>query len=170
MHERLISYLKDNRDQILETWLLEAEIPALYGESADAPADVPLTLFAHAFERTLNVIQTGNSLKEETAFDISNLPDMHLDDILGVTCTCKLGAKGGRVCIALYDSGLIAFLSVLDSNWDADHEFNECDRTQYTHLINHALSTVFTYEIEHCQHKTQRSDCPFACRPAIKNT
>jgi hypothetical protein len=157
MHARLINYLKDNRDQIIETWLLEADIPALpTGQNAlhNSTTGVPLTFLAQAFDRTLKVIASGTGTKNKRS-------GMHLDDILGVSCTCKQRTMGGRVCIELHDSGLVAFLSVFDSYWDKSAEFSEFDREHFADLINHALSGVFSSEIEHCQYKYFRSDCPF---------
>lgn len=162
MHTRLISYLKDNRDQIVETWLLEADIPTLPTDqppAANCPSGVPLKFLVQAFDRTLDVIQSGQAPEQKA-------PGMHLDDILGVTCTCKQRTMGGRVCIELHDAGLVAFLSVFDSNWDASGEFSEFDREHFADLINHALSGVFANEIEHCQHKHFRSDCPFVSGPS----
>lgn len=158
MHERLISYLKDNRDQIIETWLLEAEIPAMHADhttSNTPPASVPVEFFAHAFDRTVTAIESGQTPAPQTS-------GMHLDDILGDTCTCKQRTMGGRVCIELHDSGLVAFMSVFDASWDAAAEFSESDHKNFTNLINHALARVVSSEIEHCQYKNTRSDCPFA--------
>lgn len=166
MHARLISYLKDNRDQIIETWLLEAEIPPMHADqphSTTCPAGVPVDFLAQAFDRTLEVIESGKAPKQQRQ-------GIHLDDILGVTCTCKQRTMGGRVCIELHDSGLVAFLSVFDQNWDASGEFSEFDREHFADLINHALSGVFSNEIEHCEHKHFRSDCPFVTGPPKSNT
>ena len=157
MHAHLISYLRDNRDQIIETWLLEAEIPTIPTDEPSpptCPAGVPLEFLAQTFDRTLDVIQSGTAPGKKA-------PGMHLDDILGVTCTCKQRTMGGRVCIELHDSGLVAFLSVFDATWDASGEFSEFDREHFADLINHALSGVFSSEIEHCHYKHFRSDCPF---------
>jgi hypothetical protein len=158
MHERLIRYLKDNRDHIVETWLLEAEVPQLNtcGEMSNASTTgVPLSFLTQAFDSTLKVIKNGQAPKQRTS-------GIHLDDILGVTCTCKNRTIGGRVCIELHDSGLVAFMSVLNSNWDATSEFNEFDREHFADLIHHALSGVFSNEINQCQYKRFRTDCPFS--------
>jgi hypothetical protein len=157
MHAHLISYLEDNRDQIIENWLLEAEIPALQSDSTPQGSDssgVPIEFLSHAFDRTLKVIESGKAPEGKTE-------GMHLDDILGTHCTCKQRTMGGRACIELHDSGLVAFLSVFETNWDTTHEFSEFDREHFADLINHALSGVISNEIEHCQYKHFRSDCPF---------
>ena len=166
MHARLISYLKDNRDQIIETWLLEAEIPSIHTDqtaSTTCPAGVPVEFLAQAFDRTLDVIKSGTPPEQK-------IDGMHLDDILGVTCTCKQRTMGGRVCIELHDSGLVAFLSVFDTNWDASGEFSEFDREHFADLLNHALSGVFSSEIEHCHYKNFRSDCPFVSGPSNRHS
>lgn len=166
MHARLISYLKDNKDQIVETWLLEAEIPVLHNDQAGSsprPTGVSVEFLAQSFDRTLNVIGSGKAPDKLE-------PGIHLDDMLGVTCTCKQRTMGGRVCIELHDSGLVAFLSVFDQNWDASREFNEFDREHFADLINHALSGVFSSEIEHCHYKHFRSDCPFVTDPPKSKT
>mgnify|MGYP001569881765 CR=1 FL=1 len=154
MHARLISYLKDNRDQIIENWLLEVDVPPANGSEATDSGVVPLTFLTQAFDTTLQVIESGQAPNGSNE-------GMHLDDILGVTTACKQRCMGGRVCIELHDSGLTAFLSVFDTNWDAAGEFNEFDRENYADLINHALSGLFASEIEHCKYKHFRSDCPF---------
>ena len=161
MHEHLISYLQDNRDQIIENWLLEAEIPPMHTAppSETPPTGVPTEFLTHTFDRTLKVIQTGLApVKCKT-------DGLHLDDILGSTCTCKQRTMGGRVCIELHDSGLVAFLSVFDTNWDTTNEFSEFDREHFADLINHALSGVISNEIGHCHFKNFRSDCPFVDGP-----
>ncbi|MFQ3225798.1 MAG: hypothetical protein ACI8Z5_002063 [Lentimonas sp.] len=160
MHAHLTSYLQDNRDQIIENWLLEAEIPAMRTDQVSSRAGatgMPIEFLSHAFERTLKVIESGKAPKNKT-------DGMHLDDILGTTCTCKQRTMGGRVCMELHDSGLVAFLSVFDTNWDPTHEFSEFDREHFADLINHALSGVVSNEIEHCHYKNFRSDCPFVER------
>ena len=157
MHAHLVSYLQDNRDQIIENWLLEAEIPAMRTDQASpaiGSAGVPIEFLSHAFDRTLKVIESGKAPEHTT-------DGIHLDDILGSTCTCKQRTMGGRVCMELHDSGLVAFLSVFETNWDTTSEFSEFDREHFSDLINHALSGVISNEIEHCQYKNFRSDCPF---------
>lgn len=162
MHERLISYLKDNRDQIIETWLLEAEITPIdishTSSTTTCPAGLPVEFLTQSFDRTVQAIESGQVSEELPA-------GMHLDDILGVTSTCKQRTMGGRVCIELHDSGLGAFLSVFDAKWDTAHEFSELDHEQFSELINQALSGVFATEIKHCEYKNSRSDCPFAAGP-----
>lgn len=156
MHERLVSYLQDNRDQIIENWLLEAEIPAPDGSAADSRSTgiVPLAFLSHAFDTVIALLQTGHPPLEH-----DNV--VHLDDFLGLTAACRQRCFGGRVCIELHDSGLKAFLSVFAEDWDAEHEFNEFDRELFAKSINQALAGLFSKEIEACQYKNNRADCPF---------
>jgi len=159
MHNRLISYLRDNRDHIIENWLTEADIPAPVGFRSDAGSEgaVPFVFFANAFEEVLQRVEFGADAK------VNNGP-LHMSNFLGVTCECKQRCFGGRVCMELHDSGLSAFMSVFDEQWDTGHEFNELDRECCQDLINHALSGFFGREVELCAHRALRSDCPFAAQ------
>lgn len=159
MNERLVSYLKDNRDQILENWITEADLPL--PESTPTTngchGTVPLAFLESTFDRILGRLSghACNCPKEE------NGPEMHLDDILNVTCACKSQRFGGRVCMELHDSGLRAFMSVLNDTWDTEGEFSKLDRECSADLINHALAWNFGQEVTNCQHKLERKDCPF---------
>lgn len=154
MHARLISYLRDNRDQILENWLTEAEVPSPLQPVANEEGVVPYAFLAGAFDSILEVIECG---ERQEPFR----PGVHLEDFLGVTCDCKERCFGGRVCMELHDAGLVAFMSVFDAAWDTEHEFNALDRECSKDLINHALSGFFGREIEQCPHRQSRNDCPF---------
>jgi hypothetical protein len=156
MHARLVSYLKDNRDQILENWLTEAEVPAPsdHGNAIAGGGINPFTFYADAFDSILHHLKNGKL--ERTAKNV-----LHLNEFLGMTCDCKQRCFGGRVCIELHDSGLNAFMSVFAEEWDTEHEFSELDRKHSEARINDALSDFFGKEIELCHHKNFRSDCPF---------
>ncbi len=154
MHARLVSYLRDNRDQIIENWLTEVEIPAPISSTGADGGVVPYEFFTTAFEATLETLEHGPNAK-------TNAAGLRLNEFLGITCDCKARCFGGRVCMELHDAGLEAFMSVFGEDWDAAHEFNEFDRECNKDLINHALSGFFSREIETCHHKTFRSDCPF---------
>ena len=159
MHARLVSYLKDNREQIIENWLTEAEIPPPQDHPADYEAEgvVPYAFFSSAFDNVLERLARGTRKQDD-----ATLP--HLSSFLGMTCDCKQRAFGGRVCMELHDSGLTAFMSVFSEDWDTYHEFSELDRECSQDLINHALSGFFGREIELCLHRTFRKDCPFAAK------
>lgn len=159
MHTRLVSYLKDNRDQIIENWLTEAEIPAPKSDEAETldMGVVPYAFFSNAFDCVVQIIETGAQKKPN--------PDIiHINAFLGTTCDCKQRCFGGRICIELHDSGLTSFMSVFDEDWDTDHEFNQLDRELSADLINHALSGFFSREIELCKRKDFRTDCPFVAQ------
>ena len=154
MHARLVSYLRDNRDQIIENWLTEVEMPApIDSEGADS-GSVPYEFFAKALEAILEILENGPDARIKTEV-------LHLNRFLGITCDCRERCFGGRVCMELHDSGLQAFMSVLGEDWDAAQEFTPLDRECSKDLINHALSTFFSREIGLCHHKTFRNDCPF---------
>ncbi len=157
MHQRLVSYLRDNRDQIVENWLTEAELPAPQAAAGSSENEgiVPYAFFSEAFDAVLCVIETGDSRTARSS-------SPQLASFLGQTCECRSRTFGGRVCMELHDSGLTAFMSVFSEDWDVGHEFNEMDRENSAEQINHALSGFFGHEIEHCPHKDLRLDCPFS--------
>ena len=171
MHSRLLSYLRDNRDQIIESWLTEAELPApLAATSGDRAAEsdpaslsvsplvagvAPYTFFEEAFDAVLRVIESGDS-------GAARRSAPQLGGFLGRTCECRARTFGGRVCMELHDSGLAAFLSVFSEDWDVAHEFNALDREVCAEKINHALSGFFGHEVEQCPHRQSRRDCPFS--------
>lgn len=154
MHERLVSYLQDNRDQVIENWLTEVEIPAPNGSQGIEGGVVPYAFFADAFDTVLGLLEHG---PDHSGKDGS----VHLNSFLGLTCDCRERCFGGRVCMELHDAGLKAYMSVFEDEWDTDHEFNELDRECSKDLINHALSGFFGKEIDNCHSRTFRSDCPF---------
>jgi hypothetical protein len=157
MHARLVSYLSDNRDQIIENWLTEVEIPAPLQSTEAEGGVVPYAFFISAFDAVLHTLKHGASPSKE----VSEQPVLHLNHFLGITCECRERCFGGRICMELHDAGLEAYMSVFDEDWDAEHEFNALDREHCKDLINHALSGFFGKEIDLCPHKTFRSDCPF---------
>lgn len=159
MHSRLVSYLRDNREHIIENWLTEAEVPSPQGTASDKEVDgvVPYTFFTGAFDHVVQRLERGPEAKD-------NKGRTHLHSFLGLTCDCKQRCFGGRVCMELHDAGLTAFMSVFADDWDTGHEFNELDRECSEDLINHALSGFFGQEVEDCTRRTSRTDCPFAAR------
>ncbi|MEM8868151.1 MAG: hypothetical protein AAGC73_07770 [Verrucomicrobiota bacterium] len=156
MHPRLVSYLKDNRDQIIENWLTETQVPSVKSEleTVELTGLVPLEFYNHAFDTILATIWSG----EAPTFVFNS---MHLDHYLGITCSCRSRCYGGRVCIELHEAGLKAFMSVFREDWDTEAEFSPTDRTCFADIINHGLSGFFKAEIEHCDFKEIRKDCPF---------
>lgn len=159
MHTRLVSYLRDNRDHIIENWLTEAEIPAPQDSPFDCGGEgvVPYAFFASAFDEVVERLENGPDARPGDA-------STHLSAFLGLTCDCQQRCFGGRVCMELHDSGLTAFMSVFVDDWDTAHEFSQLDRECSEDLINHALSGFFGKEIELCAHRLFRTDCPFAAQ------
>ncbi|WP_269522779.1 hypothetical protein [Coraliomargarita parva] len=157
MQNRLVAYLLDNREQIVENWLTEAEVPPAddveRAEQDEGP--IPLSFFDSAVNQVIEMIRTGQRPVETNK-------TLHMDSFLGTHCVCRARTFGGRACIELHDSGLKAFMSVFEEDWDTEHEFNALDREFCCELINNALSGLIAYEIEHCQHRAGRNDCPFA--------
>jgi hypothetical protein len=157
MHARLVSYLRDNRDQIIENWLTEVEVPAPIDSMEAGGGVVPYDFFTTAFDAVLNILENGPAAKSQQEI-------RHLNQFLGLTCDCKARCFGGRVCMELHDAGLQAYMTVFEDEWDTEHEFNDLDRECSKDLINHALSGLIAQEIENCHHKTFRSDCPFVAQ------
>jgi hypothetical protein len=150
----MVSYLQDNRDQIIENWLTEVEIPAPIESSGVEGGVVPYEFFTTTFDAVLRVVERGAHSKPREG-------GLHLNSFLGITCDCRARRFGGRVCMELHDSGLKAFMSVFDDEWDTEHEFNALDRKHCKNLINHALSGFFGEEIDLCHHRKLHDDCPF---------
>jgi len=167
MHARLASYLRDNRDQIIENWLTEVEIPAPAGSSEGESGVVPYEFYTSAFDSVLAIIQGGNS-SAETAATRPTHEEGQLNRFLGLTCECRDHCFGGRVCLELQEAGLDAFMSVFSEEWDSEHEFSALDRECCQDLIQHALSGFFGREVELCIHRARRDDCPFNAESNVR--
>ena len=59
MHARLVSYLQDNRDQIIENWLTEVEIPPPAGATDGEGGVVPYEFFTTAFDSVIEILEKG---------------------------------------------------------------------------------------------------------------
>ncbi len=182
MHQRLVSYLRDNRDQILENWLTEVDLPLPDLDSAlnGCQGTVPLAFLEGAFDRVLERLEgkpcTCHRENGQASTNGKNGSQscnghngshgcnghLHLDNFLNVTCACRIRRVGGRVCIELHLAGLRAFQSVFVDGWDASEDFNDFERARCNELIHHALSSVFGDEVQACEHRHARPDCPFA--------
>lgn len=156
MHSRLVSYLRDNRDHIIEHWLTEICLPAPIASQAgdDTSGLVPYTFFIEAFDQIIDQIAAGPG-----AYQTNASSDMN--HFIGITCDCKKNTFDGRVCLELHDSGLSAFMSVFSADWDTSHEFNQLDRDCIEEVIHHALSAYFGKEVKSCALRRRRPDCPF---------
>lgn len=172
MHERLVNYLRDNRDQILESWLTEADLPL---PPNAIPFDgmqgtVPLAFLEDVFERLLKRIsgEPCNCHGHKGADGCNGHKALHLDDFLNITCACSLRRMGGRVCIELHQSGRQAFHSIFENGWDAGEEFNEDERKHCLERIDNALASTFGEEVGGCRHSLERPDCPFRLHLHLK--
>lgn len=157
MHERLAAHLQDNRDQIIESWLTEADVPAAPHAPDPDRGFIPLLYLEGAFDAVLAILR-----REEPWRSAATSPPVDLNDFLGSTCACKQRCFGGRVCMELHDAGLQAFLSVCDESWDPGGGGKAFDSQYTSDLINHALSGFFGRQIQTCKEKERRTDCPFS--------
>jgi hypothetical protein len=157
MHRRLVSYLRDNRDQILENWLTEIDLPLPphLPDTRDCQGTIPLSYLQAVFDKVILSLQGKTNQTSNTASSDG------LDSIINVTCSCHDKSHRGRVCLELHEAGLRAFHTIFEDAWDADGEFSPLDRECCMSLINQALGKVIQNEIQNCQHKHSRSDCPF---------
>ncbi|GHC05351.1 hypothetical protein [Cerasicoccus arenae] len=156
MNKRLVGYLQDNRDHIIEDWLTESELPAPVGAQA-ANGSVPVAFLESVFDRVLNRIK-GKTCKCGGTGECAKLK---LGDILGVTCACQTYRLRGHVCLELHEAGARAFMGIFSDTWDIQGEFNELDREASMKLIGEALDWIFSQEIFRCPQRTENEDCPF---------
>lgn len=156
MNARLIGYLRDNRDQIIENWLTEVDVPASEAayETKHDEGIVPYAFFSEAFEAVIQVLESGDC-------EAARLGSPQLKNFIGQSCDCRRGQLSGRVCLELQDAGLNAFTGVLSQEWDTTNEFSPSDRGEFVDLIHHALSGFFGHEVDNCPRRSVRPDCPF---------
>ncbi|MEO0795629.1 MAG: hypothetical protein AAFX93_10720 [Verrucomicrobiota bacterium] len=157
MNERLVSYLQDNRDQVIENWLTEADVPA----PPNAPSSegfVPVSYLEVSFDRIVARIQCGDNDRADSELKPAPLT---LNDIFNTTCSCQASRVRGRVCIELHESGRRAFMSVFNDAWDADGEFSALDRKYCEQVIGGALAWNFSNEVFNCSARQERADCQF---------
>lgn len=156
MNQRLVSYLRDNRDFIIENWLTEADLPPPENASG-CEGSVPVAFLDGVFDRVLDRISGRHEChcqdhKHQVAFS----------QVLGVTCACQTHRLRGHVCLELHEAGARAFNAVFSDNWDAEGEFNQLDRESGLRQINEALAWIFGQEIFRCPKRIGKADCPFS--------
>ncbi len=156
MNERLVNYLQDNRDFIIENWLTEADLPPPEGASS-YEGSAPVAFLEGLFERVIDRI----SGRASTCRGPNNDQEVTFKDVLGVTCVCQTHRLRGHVCLELHEAGIRAFDAVFNDHWDSEREFNEFDRELGLRVINESLSWIFSQEIFHCPHRVGKEDCPF---------
>lgn len=154
MNKRLVSYLQDNRDFIIENWLTEADLPPPAGR-AGCEGSVPVAFLEGVFDRVVNRI----SGKRVSPYDENDR--IEFNDVLGVTCACQTDRVRGHVCLELHEAGARAFASVFNDDWDPQGEFNELDREMSLRIINETLAAIFSKEIFRCHGRIDNLKCPF---------
>ena len=156
MNKRLCSYLRDNRDHIIENWVMESDLPPP-ADHTECEGSVPVAFLEGVFERILERI--GG--EKPACHCVSESHKVELRQILGVTCACQTNRLRGHVCLELHEAGIRAFGAIMQDNWDSQHEFNEFDRENSLKAINEALAWIFGQEIFRCPHRVGKQDCPF---------
>ncbi|NRA26690.1 MAG: hypothetical protein HRU10_05510 [Opitutales bacterium] len=185
MRAKLVEYLNDNKDQIIETWLTDLELPipetkhsheekdctcggacaSLKGHSCKPTALVETQPALHG---TVTVSYLSGAFEAITAHITSKgaisewFDRPHFDQFIGITSTCSDNNLAGRVCIDLYSSGYRAFRSIFNNGWDSDEEFSDNDQDACMDLIQQALVSTLRQDIELCTLRAERADCPFA--------
>ncbi|WP_269540693.1 hypothetical protein [Cerasicoccus fimbriatus] len=156
MNKRLTSYLRDNRDHIIENWLMESDLPPPTDRS-ECEGSVPVAFLEGVFDRVLERI----SGSQPACHCGTANQKVELRQILGVTCACQTNRLRGHVCLELHEAGIRAFGAIMHDSWDAQQEFNDFDRENSLKAINEALAWIFSQEIFRCPHRVGKQDCPF---------
>ncbi|MEM7792522.1 MAG: hypothetical protein AAF546_14050 [Verrucomicrobiota bacterium] len=144
MHQHLISYLKDNRDHIIENWLTETQVPAFSEEyeSIDLRKLLHLDFYRRAFETVLISISTKKS-----PFFFSRA--IHISCQLSIGRFRRKQSFVGQIQKGLHEAGLKAFMSVFKDDWDAGSEFSRTDRKYLEDLIGRSLAEFLVTEVAH---------------------
>ncbi|WP_309387142.1 hypothetical protein [Cerasicoccus frondis] len=156
MNRRLVSYLRDNRDHIIENWLTECDLPPPPAH-AECEGSVPVAFLEGTFDRILERI----SGEKAQCHCPSHKTRLTMTDVLGVTCACQTNRLRGYVCLELHEAGIRAFHEIMNDNWDSQREFNDFDREAALKLINESLAWIFGQEIFRCPNRIGKDDCPF---------
>lgn len=155
MNRRLVSYLQDNRDFIIENWLTEADVPPPAGANG-CEGSVPVAFLEGLFERVVDRLSG-----RDRCHCPGETKKLAFDDVLGVTCACQTQRLRGHVCLELHDAGLRAFTKVFEDEWDPQGEFNQLDRETSLRLVHESLANIFSQEVFQCPHRPGKQDCPF---------
>ena len=151
-HQALISYLRDNRSQILEVWLTEVELDPPKGTCVEH-GGLPVIYLEHIFDATLSLLGSQKSAPV-TAFS-------NLSNYLGKTLDCHTNNSQSLACFEILTAGYKAFASILNPEWDCAGEFTEDEHDFYNNLVKKALTATMHFEIQKCAECAQKSDCPF---------
>jgi len=137
MHEHLIGYLKDNRDQIVENWLMAANPGALAGEEKNENDSlVSLDFLMEIFDVIIDLIKY-----ERTPREVSQKAHSH--NPISPTTPTKQDTLAERLCGELCQSGISAFKSVTDETWDSASEFEASTKAYHTEIIALAFKRFF---------------------------
>lgn len=155
MNQRLVSYLEDNRDFIIETWLTEADLPPPQGVNG-CEGSVPVAFLESLFDRVLDRL-----CGRENCHCPDEKRRVQFREVLGVTCACQSNRLRGHVCLELHDSAVRAFQAVFVDEWDPEGEFNQFDREMGLRAVHESLSFIFGQEIFGCPKRVGNAKCPF---------
>lgn len=137
VQQRLVSYLKDNQDQIVESWLTGAAVPdSAYGYDAGLRERRLLRFLEGAFVVVLDQL-SGNEPAEPGWLDGARFAQLMEET---AWCPCD----GSRACfnLQLCDAGGMAFQSVLCETWDTAGEFTALERAEGLRRVTEALGRV----------------------------
>ncbi len=136
VQERLVSYLEDNQDQIVESWLTGAVVPECLCNMPAADCDRALLRFIKgAMEAVL--LQLGGHTPPNGGWTRGE----RLLELLDATGWCPCDGSQAGLCAQLRQAGSSAFESVLSDVWDSSGEFSPEERAQALQLIDMALAT-----------------------------
>lgn len=153
MHNQLAQYLKDNKEQILETWLTSAVVPSVprCNEHTEHSGAIPVSYLSVVIDQVIYNLQHGQFANAENNKNT-------LNTFLGHTCACR---NNQLVCDEVRDSGSKSFSSIFDADWDSDSEFNQFDRDYAKFRIDEILQNFFSLEIERCSQEQRNHKCPY---------
>jgi hypothetical protein len=153
MNKPLAQYLKDNKEQILETWLTSAIVPSVprCNSHTEQTGAIPVSYLSEVIDQVIYNLQHGQ-------FSINEGKQNSLNTFLGHTCACR---NNRLVCDEVRESGCKSFSSIFEEDWDIDFEFNEFDRDYAKFRIDEILQDFFSLEIDRCSQEQRNHKCPY---------
>lgn len=154
MRDRLSSFLRDNRAQIIELWITEADLPPPYEEDSER-GSVPICFLEDMFEELIVRLHSQDNSRRLRS---------HLSDFAQTTFTCRNNNEESCLgCIEIRRAGENAFASVLSEDWDADHEFTLEERANLMSEIRSILAKLACLEMDVClSDDSLKKLCPFS--------
>lgn len=136
VHQRLASYVEDNHDQIVETWLTGLAVPCTGNDLIDEERESALLEYIRGAVQEIvrRVRLSPRALNGFESHDLHNL--------LVRTGWCRCDGTALCFCLELREAGAAAFLEILCDAWDATHEFTNVERAEALDLINAALAQL----------------------------